>query len=194
MERHCAQALPDRGTLMLMSQQRRFVFIHIPKNAGTTIHAALQLACSDAMPRPRRVPVLADFPDTYIWNEPWHHALASEVKAQLGIKWSKFFTFAFVRNPWARLVSLYNMLLMDKQDRWLKDTRDFGEFLEKPAAALMARAHLSDQVGYISDSAGARIVDFVGRVESLERDFAEVCARIGVSAPLRHDHSSAGVD
>src|SRR5215471_6690247 len=126
---------------MLMSEQRRFVFIHIPKNAGTAVHAALQSACSDARARPRRIPLLADFHDTYTWNEPWHHALASEVKAQLGTRWSRFFTFAFVRNPWARLVSLYNMLLMDKRDRWLKDTRDFGEFLEKPANALRAREH-----------------------------------------------------
>jgi hypothetical protein len=178
-----------------MSEQHRFVFIHIPKNAGTTVQAALQVACVDAMPRPRRVPLLADFFDTYTWNEPWHHALASEVKAQLGEhRWGEFFSFAFVRNPWARMVSLYNMLLIDQRQRWLKDVRNFADFLEKPAGALKAREHLSDQTGYVSDEQGTRIVDFIGRFESLAEDFNCVCRRLGVVAELGRMNPSLKVD
>ena len=75
---------------MIISASRQFVFVHIPKNAGTSISAVL-MPFADGQS--------AALPDTTHETVP---ALLSRHPELAG-----YFKFAFVRNPWERLVSLF---------------------------------------------------------------------------------------
>ena len=60
-----------------------FIFIHINKTGGTSIEKALGLEKD--------------------------HLTASEKKTAIGKqKWKKIYSFAFVRNPWDKVVSHYH--------------------------------------------------------------------------------------
>jgi len=70
---------------------RKFAFIHIQKTAGTSVEELLQAAVPDM---------------TYYGPR---HMEASYARKMLE-DWDERFTFAFVRNPWDRLVSWYSMI------------------------------------------------------------------------------------
>ena len=109
------------------------------------------------------------------------------------------FTFAFVRNPWDRLVSCY-------RDKILGEVTDFTGFSESGVAHCLARfdvfsgnmsfeefvhavasisdedadEHFRSQSDYVTNSRGSVAVDFVGRYEDLGKDFAHVVRMLGL--------------
>jgi len=109
------------------------------------------------------------------------------------------YSFAFVRNPWDRLVSCY-------RDKIAGEVDDFTEFADSGVAHCLARfgafkagmsfsefartvasipddnadEHFRSQADYITNSAGSVAVDFVGRYEQLDIDFAQVVRDIGL--------------
>jgi hypothetical protein len=95
----------------------------------------------------------------------------------------RYFSFVFVRNPWDRILSIYHFSKL-RPEGVLYDaamTRDLDGFVEH-----LVQTGLPDQIDYVSDEDGRIIVDFVGRFERIEEDFAQVCDRIGVRASLPH--------
>lgn len=117
------------------------------------------------------------------------HAYAERVRDFDPGAWRDYFKFCFVRNPFDRAVSDW---------RWRTSKRDgptlsFHDYL----AALKRRdfshpavpKHWDNWPIYTIDNEIA--VDFVGRFEHLERDLAQVFARIGVPLPtLPHAKNS----
>ena len=113
-------------------------------------------------------------------------------------QYEEYFKFAFVRNPWDRLVSCYcNKIKSDSSvnNRWFKDGvskglsrygNDFeaGMSFEDFANSVLnipdelAEKHFRAQHTFITDREGLLIVDFVGKFESLREDFALICDRL----------------
>lgn len=108
----------------------------------------------------------------------------------------KNFIFTFVRNPYDRIVSCYE----DKRRKkdLLKGTNKFNNFFDKydkiiekemtfkqfVKIVLKIPEHLSDhhirsQHLFITDKKGNAIPDFIGNIESLEKDFKKACNYIG---------------
>jgi hypothetical protein len=109
-------------------------------------------------------------------------------------KFRLYFKFAFVRNPWDRLVSTFFFLKrggMDEVDRaWAAQNLavypDFGNFVRNwltPENA-MSFPHFRPQCFFVADEAGKVMVDFLGRYETLAKDFAEVTCRLGRNCGL----------
>jgi chondroitin 4-sulfotransferase 11 len=110
------------------------------------------------------------------------------------------FAFAFVRNPWDRLVSCYRDKIRGEVPGFTRfhPTRQvayclarfetfrgdmtFDEFVEAVAAIPDDEAddHFRAQHTFLTNSSGELALDFVGRFESLERDFASVCQRLAL--------------
>lgn len=103
--------------------------------------------------------------------------------------YGEYFTFAIVRNPWARLVSEYLHKKLDNRYSF----RDFV-FYGMPAQNDFCDKyrHVIPQTDYICNRDGQEIVDFVGRFENLHQDFDYICSQLTISdASLPHVNSTS---
>jgi hypothetical protein len=102
--------------------------------------------------------------------------------------YNSLFKFAFVRNPWDRLVSRYAHLLRSKDRRrhsFISGLEKFEDFLRWEI-----QRDSANQYPYVTDAQGKTIVDFIGHYETLADDFAKVCARLKIQAELPHANVS----
>jgi hypothetical protein len=109
------------------------------------------------------------------------------------------FHFAFVRNPWDRLVSCWQDKVLARDYFALgpgrPEIRRLPEFLEYVARLDLDKCdpHLRRQTALIDLDR----VDFIGRFERFEDDFATVCRRLGIPETFGHhnptDHEEYSV-
>lgn len=183
---------------MLISYRRRFIFVHVPKVAGWSVREALRPCAVRAQRRTlaRRLrcrfglqSAEEDIDQKFLDSRSLtYHSTAAEVRRALPQEFSTFFTFAFVRNPWDWHVSYYNSVLGAPHlptHATIAAAGSFERYVEEqaPFQAPCLKA-------FVVDTDGRCIVDFVGRFESLERDFGEVCRRLGVAPPLTRVNQS----
>lgn len=203
---------------MIISLNKRYVFVHIHKCAGTSIEVALakSLKHNDI--------VLGSTKSGEKYQEFFKrsiglnkHSTAVEARGFLGeAMYAKFFKFAFVRNPIDRLHSLYSYALKLANDAELTDHERHqfetnGQWPDRPpfrykavAAALESKsfsefalhpltwadAGAQPQWQSVCNAHGELIVDFIGKVESIEQDFGHICEKLEVTVPLEVRNSS----
>jgi hypothetical protein len=169
----------------MLSLEYRFIFVHIPKVAGQSIERAfLKL---HGLSWENRAPLLLRPNDDPALGPPrLAHLKASEYVSCGHVtqqQFDEFFKFAFVRNPWSRLVSVYRYL-------GLAEDMPFKKFLVEKFAGddqWEHRLFRVPQYDFLFDADDRRLVDYVGRLENLQSDFGEVCRTIGI-APLDLPH------
>ena len=94
-----------------------------------------------------------------------------------------YFKFAFVRNPWDRLVSCWNNKIVD-QNWWklpeeqLEHLQDFGNFVDYVSE--MDLDHCDVHLHRQSSIVDLNQLDFLGRFENLSADVGEAMSRIGL--------------
>ncbi len=108
--------------------------------------------------------------------------------------WDEYFKFAFVRNPWDRLVSWYSMMTALPEiprtgsELW-RYARDYSSTFEEFIYTCTDEVEIADgayysftynQLDYVTDENGNLLVDFIGRLENFDEDVHEVFSRIGV--------------
>ena len=151
-----------------------FVFIHINKTGGSSIEKALGLRLD--------------------------HSTALEKRARIGYPaWESRFTFAFVRNPWDKVLSHYTYRMRAGHTNLGARPVDFPTWVrlaygDRDPYYVDTPKMFMPQRRWITDAAGTIIVDHVGRFERLHEDFDEICARIGRSAELPHLKASSHGD
>lgn len=142
----------------MVSDSYKVVFVHINKTAGTSIGSALGL---------KR-----------------HHRTASMIRDIVSDEiWNSYFKFAFVRNPWDRMVSMYEYRVRAKLD--IRPGESFEEWIwtsnekrKKEPLPLWG-----PQTAWFSMD-GENTLDFIGRFENIKRDWEVVCSYIGQSIEL----------
>jgi hypothetical protein len=170
---------------MLISDRHRFIFIHVYKTGGTSVRAALK-PYRDLPSMTTRV--LARLG----WCPHRRHASALEVRSRYPRRWRDYYTFAFVRNPWAWQVSLYAFMRQQKGHHQGELARSFDSFHSYLEWRVHEDKHLQSQ--FLSDEDGRLLVDYVGRIETMQDDFATLCTRLGIKAELPHKNASSHHD
>ena len=190
---------------MIVSHDYRFIFIHVPRTAGTSIEQTLCSAMGiqdwqQFVREPRTVwaaekhsvqlPALRNLSirkgRSAVGSK---HITAKELRGILGEElWRSYFKFAFVRNPWDRTVSSY-LKKRKESPLWLRrlwptDARTLRYALRVKYELL--RRQPIQQWDYVSEG-GDLIVDFVGKFEHLQRDFAYVCQQTGIPGDLQNN-------
>lgn len=178
---------------MLVSYEPPFMFVHIDKAAGSNIQHALRpfMKVKGRSKLRRLLGLLGPVNRAgglYRQLEFSEHAPAEKVRRCLpaGI-YAGLFKFAFVRNPWDRLVSRYAYLLRKTEHARSREVNQLGSFdayLRWELARTGQAGGMRHQADYVLGSDGRLIVDRIGYFERLEEDFAEICRRIGVPAFL----------
>lgn len=140
----------------MISDPLKCIFIEVPKTGSTSIRSIVG--------NPLK-------PHQNIWQ------IFNSIDTE---KFSSYFKFGFVRNPWDRAVSLYER----KEGLRLKSKISFEQFVEWMRFASCTCIHPVPhryQLDWFVSPHGDVIVDFIGKFENLASDWAKVAARLGIA-------------
>ncbi len=166
---------------MLISDSHKFIFLRMRKVASRSMRAILQPLCIP-VPGGRLQHLLSrarlewDYHD-YVFRA--HDSILAAKRRMPAENFADYFKFAFVRNPWERLVSEYEFILRNPQHGRHERVRNLGDF----TAFIDMQVPRKDayQLNMLSDKDGKLLMDFVGKLENLDRDWQTVCERIGIA-------------
>lgn len=165
---------------MVISGGTRSIFVHIQKTGGVSIEAMLRRAdpgIGSSMHQGRR------------------HLFARDIRPLVpSEQWDGYFKFAFVRNPWDRLVSWYHMCAQSTAPNAFarhvqQHAPTFDDFVMRTTTGIAERTTWN-QLDYVTDVEGNVIVDFIGRYERLPEDSRQVGERLGIAIDLPHTNRS----
>lgn len=148
----------------MISHKYQYIFIHIPKCGGTSIEKCL--LAKEGIAFPSDPMPLAHLPievgDKFLLGKNRQHFTSADYPN------SNYFKFAFIRNPWDRMVSEYEWR------RSLTNTTvgSFQDFIVNPPSHTFPE-HLWPQMQFIDS------LDYLGRFETIQSDFDSVCERLG---------------
>ena len=142
---------------MFINHTHKFIFIHIPKNAGTSIRNSFDRKGYDKRVVSKRYP----------------HDSCSIIKSYCGDDvWNTFFKFAIVRNPYDRMVSYYHFH-NSPQYKYPATAQkmSFEEWLNCGLDSNLKKT----QSDYLNED-----IDLIGRYESLQDSFDIFCDKINI--------------
>lgn len=154
----------------MIDHKHKFVFVHVPKTGGISIHQILKSKPCDV----NHAGLDAhEFDETY-------------------------FKFMFVRNPWDRMISCYNYFLKNGRGfsgdiaagKIVQQYKTFTEFCiafpDIRESLKITCPHFKPQVVWFNKS-----FDYIGRFENIQLDFDAICDGIGIPrANLPHKNKS----
>lgn len=158
---------------MIVDREHKYVFISVPKTASISVQFSLGWG--------------HDIPEPDLYHCSIADVLAKHPEAK------DFFKFAFVRNPWARLVSLYFDFTKKRGNQYsaqvrhdqplLSEFRDFEDLcLRLHESPWLSDVFFRSQTAQLSVD-GALAMDHYGRFENLPAEFVAICGKIGIPAP-----------
>lgn len=178
---------------MIISRSSGFVFVHVPKTAGTSISQFLSKFVHEE--------------DEHLVKDLHKHLSAVEIAAFLGpAEFDQLFSFTVVRNPYDWLLSLYKFLRFDWRNwdgsRKMDQLPRFADFLASDlfrSPRSEAKAPI-DSIGrlfnpqsfWICDGGGRIMVDQVVKFERLDADFDAVCTKAGLPLPHKLERNNVG--
>ncbi len=177
----------------MICQADKCIFVHIPKVAGQSIESVFLQRLG--LSWQQRESLLLKHNSNPAFGPPRLAHLTAQEYVKLGYvsarEFKGMFSFAFVRNPWDRLVSEYV---------YRKYPYSFNDFLFKffPENSddnynngMDLYRHIIPQTDFLYDNKGKLLVNFVGKFENITDDFSEVTRLItGESLPLPHENKS----
>src|SRR3954469_9300866 len=155
----------------MISFQKRFLFVHIPKTAGNSIQSVLRGYSEDQLVALRKE---QDGIERFGLRNPTYklrkHSTLSEYHGAVGNgQFGELYKFTAVRNPWDRMVSYY-FTPTQNPETW--NRKKFREIIFK-AVSVAEYLRLED-----NEEDPFANVDHIIRFENLADDFAAVCAAI----------------
>lgn len=182
---------------MLIDNTKKFIFIHIPKTAGTSIRETLKMSCDDYL----------EELDNDLEKRLFRHRrfrVIMNSKYSIDKNFKDYYKFAFVRNPWDRTVSRFHYYkdcgkkiikvipnLTEKMNIYMKCSFDEFVSLHSPQYRSKHPFLQHNQMDYIMDSKQKVGVDFIGRYENLQNDYDTICNTIGIpKIQLLHNNKS----
>jgi len=171
---------------MLFSERHEFLFVHIPKTAGTALRRSLEPystinSRAGWSKQLSRLPIRQSVQDVSFRM----HVSARWAKIKLPLaaydRWCKF---TVVRNPFDRAVSHYHWQSQAPGQRHYKRSQamSFKDHLRDMQRR--QRWHDERQVRYICDRDGKLLVDRVLRFENLPAEFDALARDLGLDATL----------
>lgn len=192
MRQNALGDVPGLSVALKPAVELRCIFLHIPKNGGTSVGRTLF--------------------GEYGGN---HMPMGSYQLIYDRADFESFHKFCFSRNPYDRLLSGYRFgtrgaTRVDgarESQRHVRarkpllvsafgESESFEQFVLEWVNPANVRIfeHLRPQHRFACDPSGKLAVDFVGRVENFDADFQTVCERLGVERELMHDRQTHAAD
>ena len=159
----------------MISFQKRFLFVHVPRTGGNSIQSILKDYSEDEIVALRGE---QDGVERFGLRNPKYklkkHSTLAEYRAALGEEqFRSLYKFTCVRNPWDRMISYY-FRPTRRANRW--DPKEFKKMVLKTLP-------LTDYLRLGKDDEDPfGNVDYIMRFENLSEDFRSVCAILDVPA------------
>jgi len=145
---------------MPINHEYKFLYIHIPRTAGHSINYAFYNAGLE----------LEGFGNK--------HILPSALKPKIP-EWDKYWKFAFVRNPFDRLVSRYHHRIQNMGSKAFAKYGSFTKWFNKNHEKLKPlKAEMEE-------------MDFIGKYENLYEDFSKVCKHLKIKNCMSKDKANS---
>jgi hypothetical protein len=181
----------------MISHRYKCIFVEVPKTGSTSIRSLLGVP-----PKPHMNICQMKYELENYWT---HHGgiknrvmaslyllLTPQRRAKIGeTLFHRYFKFGFVRNPWDRVVSLYER----REGMQLREKMSFEKFVSWMSLASSTCIHPMphrNQLDWFVDPHGNVAVDFIGRFEQLESHWKLICRRLGIDEPLPHNNRNPG--
>lgn len=194
---------------MIISHKHKFIFICNGKVASSSIEAAFKQYDEKTF---------EEFGSPGLFNKK--HIPPAILKSVLPAEiWGSYYKFVFVRHPVDWFVSLYKHHYQVAPLRWLKESwanpigiphriKSVIPYSIKARKNYFNRADVCDlyerlknvrgmpgseslmQSNYVVDADGNKIVNFVGKFESLGDDLSQIASQIGIEIVLPHLNKS----
>ena len=114
--------------------------------------------------------------------------LAMQIRQEVGEEiFKSYFKFTIVRNPWDKAISqfyymshrpdLREYIGMEENDSFKK----YLELTEKKPHVQWEKQHK-----FFQDDNGETIVDYIGRLETMQKDATNIFQRLGINAEIPH--------
>jgi hypothetical protein len=187
---------------MILSRDRGYIFVHIPKTGGTSLAQALEARATatdiligdtpKARRRRGRVARLCGQARGRLWK---HSTLADIDGLLTPAEIAAMFTVTLVRNPWDRMVSYYNWARAQSFDHpavRLARARDFAGFVAAPETRAAWAAHPARH--YMTASDGQEHARLCIRLEAFEADAGPLWQHLGFRLDLPWLNASARGD
>ena len=164
---------------MIVSHQHKFIFFAVPKTATHAIRQALR---EHTGPDDWEQQVLFGeqfLPIPEIARIKHGHISVRQIRPHLDPEvWSSYFKFGFVRNPFDRYISICFFLNRGNPEF----SASARAFMKQALAVLRFRQRVlvKPQQLQLSDQDGDIALDVVGRYETLQQSYDEICERIGI--------------
>lgn len=147
---------------MIISESKKFIFIHIWKTGGTSITEILSKYKST---NPK-------------YNDLPKHIRTTDLKSKYPLIFKQYYKFLFVRNPWDIQVSYYNYVKQNihhSQHHFIDKFSSFEDYIiwrtsEKPDL----------QYDFVFNNKHELLVDYVGEFENLNKDFNIILKRLNL--------------
>lgn len=179
---------------MQISHKYKFIFFSFPKTGSESVRKLLE--------------PYSDIHGIPFWerteDKPFYsHISPQEVKALFiknGWNYDEYYKFTFIRNPWGRLVSLYNMIYHTKSPssllgrvraliknrstpdfkQWLRTIKNNGVGAGGPENQRWMRYGTYSIASYILDDNDKELVDEVIKLEDINEKLPAILRRIGI--------------
>ena len=157
----------------MISFQKRFLFVHIPKTAGNSIQSVLREYSEDELVALRSE---QDGVERFGLRNPKYkikkHSTLADYQAALGeVRFAELYKFTCLRNPWDRMVSYY---FTPTQNTAAWDRKKFRKVIVK-ALPVADYLWLKER-----DNDPFENVNYVMRFENLADDFRSVCQALDI--------------
>lgn len=153
---------------MIIDQDKKYIFIAVPKTASTTIHKVLNHLKKS---------------NDELLQEKYHFPI-SYIESQITNS-DDYFKFGFTRNPWDRFYSswLEFTTRKDHLETWSSDLinefKTFEEFVLNFSSTKWAEEiHFRPAYWYLNSKKIK--IDYVGRYENLKNDLKYICNKLKI--------------
>jgi hypothetical protein len=185
----------------MLSLQKKFLFIHVPKTGGNSVQNIIREFSEDRIIKNAHDhDGFEEFEvrnDQYAFNK---HSTYRDYKSQIEAPvFQELYKFATVRNPWDRMISFYfspHRRIGGEWDRdnfiqMLKEVRPVRRFVRDRSVLERVSIRAGWGENWFARQKLDQDIDFIIRFEALNEDFAQVCTRLDIPySPLPHRNKS----
>ncbi|HYW34943.1 MAG TPA: sulfotransferase family 2 domain-containing protein [Balneolaceae bacterium] len=179
---------------MIYSKEKDFLFIHVPKTAGTSMKEVLgpyggsSGLLNFVARRLEKFPKVCNSLGLNAKRTYNPHTTYRKIRRILPAeRLDNIFVFAFVRHPYDRLYSFYHHILAHPEHPWYEKIDNYGTF--KTMLRHLDEVQEPTQKSYLVDKNGNIKANFIGRFEQINTDFKKVCERLEIPGDLPKKNS-----